>query len=276
MADFEGTTLLATDEVSVWDVVCPGGHAPQRDEECADVTQFVFPYRGVYIRHVGHKEYIAEPSQVVVFNANEPYRVSHPVEGGDACLSIQPTGATLLELAPADLLRGRETAVLNRSNLRIGAQTQSFAAALRHRMSRGVVGLLEAEALTLALIGRAVGQTDVGDLKATARSRKLVDRAKLVIATDLGRRRTLAEVAAEVGVSPVYLTQIFQRVEGIPLYRYQLRLRLARALQLLGDYDDVTDLAFDLGFSSHSHFSATFKQVYGETPTDFRRSSHLR
>ena len=143
-------------------------------------------------------------------------------------------------------------------------------------MSRGVVGLLEAEALTLALIGRAVGQTDVGDLKATARSRKLVDRAKLVIATDLGRRRTLAEVAAEVGVSPVYLTQIFQRVEGIPLYRYQLRLRLARALQLLGDYDDVTDLAFDLGFSSHSHFSATFKQVYGETPTDFRRSSHLR
>jgi AraC-like DNA-binding protein len=67
-----------------------------------------------------------------------------------------------------------------------------------------------------------------------------VDRAKLVLTSDLARRWTLAEVAAEVGVSPVYLTQSFQQVEGVPLYRYQLRLRLARALELLADYDDLT------------------------------------
>jgi AraC family transcriptional regulator len=94
-----------------------------------------------------------------------------------------------------------------------------------------------------------------------------------VIVADLGRRVTLAEIAAQVGVSPVYLTQIFQRVEGIPLYRYQLRLRLARALQLLNDYDDVTELALELGFSSHSHFTAAFKQAYGQTPSTFRRSA---
>jgi AraC-like DNA-binding protein len=59
------------------------------------------------------------------------------------------------------------------------------------------------------------------------------------------------------------------------MYRYQLRLRLARALDLLGDYDDVTDLALALGFSSHSHFSAAFKQVYGQTPSAFRKLSRL-
>ena len=49
----------------------------------------------------------------------------------------------------------------------------------------------------------------------------------------------------------------------MPLYRYQLRLRLARALDLLGRYDDLTRLSLDLGFSSHSHFSSAFRQVYG-------------
>jgi hypothetical protein len=37
----------------------------------------------------------------------------------------------------------------------------------------------------------------------------LVDRAKLVLSSDLTRRWTLAEIAAEVGVSPVCLTQVF-------------------------------------------------------------------
>jgi AraC-like DNA-binding protein len=47
---------------------------------------------------------------------------------------------------------------------------------------------------------------------------------------------------------PVYLTQVFQQVEGMPLYRYQLRLRLARALDLVAEYDDLTALGLHLGF----------------------------
>ncbi|NNC24719.1 helix-turn-helix transcriptional regulator, partial [Salinisphaera sp. USBA-960] len=84
---------------------------------------------------------------------------------------------------------------------------------------------------------------------ASAGQQRLVERAKLVLVSDLSRRWTLAEIAAEVGVSPVYLTQVFQRVEGLPLYRYQLRLRLARALDLLGEYEDLSALSLDLGFS---------------------------
>jgi AraC-like DNA-binding protein len=104
----------------------------------------------------------------------------------------------------------------------------------------------------------------------------LVDRVKLVLASDLARRWTLAEIAAEVRGSPVYLTQVFQQVEGLPLYRYQLRLRLARALDLLALYDDLTDLSQELGFSSHSHFSAAFREAYGRSPSEFRQSALSR
>ena len=64
--------------------------------------------------------------------------------------------------------------------------------------------------------------------------------------------------------------------EAMPLYRYQLHLRLARALDLLGQYDDLTALGLDLGFSSHSHFSSAFRQAYGRTPAEFQRSARLR
>ncbi|MGY3333143.1 AraC-like DNA-binding protein [Mesorhizobium sp. USDA 4775] len=123
---------------------------------------------------------------------------------------------------------------------------------------------------------RSLGERTSHVAGASPGRQKLVDRAKLVLASDLSRRWTLAEIAAEVGVSPVYLTQIFQQVEAIPLYRYHLRLRLARALDLLGRYDNLTALGMDLGFSSHSHFSASFRQAYGRTPAEFQRSIRSR
>src|SRR4029078_2032697 len=104
--------------------------------------------------------------------------------------------------------------------------------------------------------------------------RRLVDRTKLVLASDLSRRWTLAEIAAEIRGSPVYLTQVFQKAEGIPLYRYHLRRRFARALDLIERYDDLSALAAELGFSSHSHFTAAFGRAYGRSPSAFKQSAH--
>ena len=276
LADFNAHPLLATDTVTVWDVVCRGICKHKSAEECVAGTHLVFPYRGVYIHHVGRIESVAEANQVVFINADEPYQVSHPVEGGDSSVSIDASATTLMELAPVDYLHARDRAAFNRSRLRIDARTQVLVALLRHSLNRGAMETLEAETLTLALLQRALGKRTSHAAAGRVGHQKLVDRAKLVLASDLGRRWTLAEIATDVGVSPVYLTQMFQRVEGLPLYRYQLQLRLARALHLLGDYLDLTALALDLGFSSHSHFSAAFKQVYGQAPSKFQHSAGVR
>jgi AraC-like DNA-binding protein len=146
-------------------------------------------------------------------------------------------------------------------------------ALLRHSLRQNIAEPLEAESLALTLVRRALGPRTTHAAGASAGRQRLVDRAKLVLSSDLARRWTLAEIAAEVRCSPVYLTQVFQQVEGLPLYRYQLRLRLARALDLLGQYDDLTTLSLDLGFSSHSHFSAAFREAYGRSPSEFRQSA---
>ena len=276
MVDFDARPLATSDIVTVWDVACRGALKHESDEEWAIATHVVFPYRGVYVHHVGRTESVAEANQVIFINENEPYRVSHPVDGGDSALSIGVSEATLLELTPKEYLRRNEQAAFNRSRLRIGADTQTLTALLRHRLDRGAMEGFEAENLTLTLLRSALGAGTSHAAAGGPGPRKLADRAKLVLASDLSRRWTLAEIASEVGGSPVYLTQVFQQLEGMPLYRYQLQLRLARALALLGGRVDLTSLAFELGFSSHSHFSAVFKQAYGQTPSAFQRSARIR
>jgi len=276
MAEFDTHPLLITDTVSVWDVVCQGGCRHKGAEECAAATYLVFPYRGVYMHHVGREAAVAEANQVVFINADEPYQVSHPVGGGDSSLSIGVSEPMLRELSPADYLRKTGPTVFSRPRLRIDARTQALTALLRHSLDRGAIETLEAEILALTLVRRALGERTSRAAAGAFGRLKLVDRAKLVLSSDLGRRWTLAEIAAGVGVSPVYLTQVFQQVEGLPLYRYQLQLRLARALDRLGECEDLTGLALDLGFSSHSHFSAAFKKAYGRTPMAFQRDARVR
>lgn len=271
--DLSVALLLDTPTLSIRNVVCSGRCRHQGPEECAGSTALVFPYRGVFMRHLGREVAVAEASQLVLFNAGEGYRISHPVEGGDACLSLGVSEESLLELAPRALVREGGGPVFRRQGLSIDPGSQALAALLRHRLANAVVEPLEAESLALTLVRQTLGERPSRAKGASHGRRKLADRAKLVVAGDPARRWTLAQVAADVGVSPVYLTQVFQQVEGVPLYRYQLRLRLARALDLITQYNDLTALALDLGFTSQSHFGAAFKQAYGCTLAQFQRSA---
>jgi len=263
--------LLKSPTVAIRDVCCEGRCRNRSAEEWTAATELVFPYRGVYVRHVGNDQAVAEANQVLFFNAGEGYRVSHPVSGGDACLSLAISEPLLRELAPVTLLDNNARLAFRPQRLRIDARAQALVAVLRHSLRQNIAGPLEAESLALTLAQRALGPRTTHAAGASLGRQRLVDRVKLVLASDPARRWTLAEIAAEVRGSPVYLTQVFQQVEGLPLYRYQLRLRLARALDLLARYDDLTALSLDLGFSSHSHFSAVFRQVYGRSPTEFKQ-----
>ena len=63
MADFDARPLLMTETASVWDVACPGACKHRSDEEYVATTHLVFPYRGVYVHHVGRAETVAEANR---------------------------------------------------------------------------------------------------------------------------------------------------------------------------------------------------------------------
>ena len=272
MSELSVELLLKTGTVQVWDACRDGNGTHAGKLPWRASAHLVFPYRGLYVRHQDEVPCVAEPGQVLLGNAETTYRSSHPVPGGDASLVLCVEASMLREIAPKALLFAGEPAAFRQPRLRIDARAQALVAMLRHSLRENIAEPLEAESLALTLVQRSLGPRTSHLAGASTGRQRLADRTKLVLAADLSRRWTLAEIAAQVGVSAVYLTQIFQQVEGLPLYRYQLRLRLARALDLLAEYDDLSKLSLDLGFSSHSHFSASFQQVYGRTPSEFREA----
>lgn len=271
--EFTVNRLLESATVAVRQVDCLGTCRHRSAQECASHTQFVFPYRGVYLRHVGGDQAVADANHVLFFNAGQGYQVSHPVVGGDASLVLSVDESAMRELAPRQLVCESATFAFNQQHLRIDARAQALVMLLKHSLQNGSIEPLEAEGLSLTLVSRAIGPRTSRAAGATYARRRLVDRVKVLLAGDLSRRWTLEDIASEIKGSPVYLTQVFQQVEGLPLYRYHLRLRLARSLDLIAERDDLSGLAQDLGFSSHSHFSAAFKQHYGVTPGFFRSST---
>jgi AraC-like DNA-binding protein len=100
---------------------------------------------------------------------------------------------------------------------------------------------------------------------------KIVTNAKRHISQLPGVRIRLADVGQALGVSPVHLTEVFRQVEGTPFCRYALKQRLERAVRLLPGYGgDLSALALELDFASHSHFTTAFRRAFDCTPAAFR------
>jgi AraC family transcriptional regulator len=115
------------------------------------------------------------------------------------------------------------------------------------------------------------GENESGPRGGTAAQQELVANAKRYISNHPTQRIRLADVGRALGVSPVYVTDVFRQVEGVPFYQYSLRKRLEHVIRLLPGYQaNLSTLALDLDFASHSHFTTAFRRAFGCTPAVFR------
>jgi AraC-like DNA-binding protein len=78
--------------------------------------------------------------------------------------------------------------------------------------------------------------------------------------------RGLEGWAAELGVSAKTLARTFARVAHLTFRQYRSQVRLSAAVARLGAGTPVTQIAFDLGYTSASHFIAHFRSATGVTP----------
>ena len=80
--------------------------------------------------------------------------------------------------------------------------------------------------------------------------------------------RTIAGVAH---VSEAHFIRSFRAVFGETPHRYLQRRRVERSMFLLRETDrSITDICFDVGFTSLGTFSRTFRDIVGETPSAYR------
>jgi AraC-like DNA-binding protein len=84
-----------------------------------------------------------------------------------------------------------------------------------------------------------------------------------------------ADVAQAAGVSETRLKLVFRRALGMPWVKYLQIYRTHRAaLMLCEGRMNVTEVAFNVGFESLSHFNSTFRSIMGQTPSEYAHQRH--
>jgi AraC family transcriptional regulator len=101
-----------------------------------------------------------------------------------------------------------------------------------------------------------------------SRQRRILDYIDAHLSEDI----SLDDLAREAGLSSYHFGKTFKASLGVPPCRYVTERRIHRAKELLlGGHGSITEIAHDLGFSSHSHFTDVFRKTTGATPSQFRR-----
>ena len=102
----------------------------------------------------------------------------------------------------------------------------------------------------------------------------VITKAKKYIEEHQTEDISLAQVAKAVNTSSFYFCKMFRKVTGINFTDYLARLRIERAKNLLLNPNlRISEIAFEVGFQSLTHFNRVFKRILGQSPTEYR--THL-
>jgi AraC-like DNA-binding protein len=161
----------------------------------------------------------------------------------------------------------------------VGAATYLAQRHIYLRAIAGGAGALWIDESVVDLLDRVLSSAYGSPASAPVPSRRVRDAvhdARCILGRDLARPLTLAAVADAAGTSPFHLARCFRLMTGRTLHAYRTELRLRGSLQALEDGErDLTRVALDFGFSSHSHFTFAFRRAFGDPPSRVRTVWHL-
>ena len=99
----------------------------------------------------------------------------------------------------------------------------------------------------------------------------VITRAKEFIKEHQGDELSLGQVAKAVNTSTFYFCKMFKKVTGLNFTDYVSRVRIEKAKNLLLNPNlRVSEIAYEVGFQSLTHFNRMFKRILGLSPTEYR------
>ena len=268
--------------LSVVDFRCRAHVEPEGPEEPNGTHSIVLVRRGLFRRTRRGETLLADPNHILLFNAAEPSCFSHPRPGGDECTILAVETHRALELVGRHSPRDAEDAETpfrrghGFSSPRVARIHYELLALLRRSDTRLVLddalSALAREAVRAVYGARAV-KSPPPSARTRSRWRDLVEAVCLAIHDRPHSPPGLGELARALDCSPFHLSRLFRQTTGVSLRRYvqQLRARIA-ADRLAAGEPDLTELALDLGYTDHSHFTNAFRHEWGLPPSLFRKN----
>lgn len=262
MVWFRGRSLSLVD----WH--CPGHALGVGPEESVPAWEVSLGRLGSHAVRTAEGETIVECTQLLCVNAGEVFRPVRRALGLE-----RRTRIVLGEEAMRDL--GADASA---REPRFGARTVPLgarAALAHHELLRHVQAgsrdELAIHALALELAGHACRAAASRRRAAppTPGVRDAIHAVQELLARRYAEPLTLDALAAHVGLSPWHLSRSFRASVGLGLHQYRTRLRLLSALDRLRDTrrPELARIAFEVGFSSHSHLTREFRAFFGAPPS---------
>lgn len=231
-----------------------------------------FPRSTLWIRQDRGAAFVADPTVATIYNCGQVHSRAPISPDGDLVDwfamseplvrdAVRAFDVTAAEAAsPLAFTRAHVSPELYRE------QRAVFRAAGDPTVSEGSV-----EERVIGVFGNVMAVA-FGERQVTQHERRerldLVERARAVIGDSYEQNLGVAEIAARCGTSVFHLCRTFRGHTGQTLHGFRRDIRLRIALGRLPDHRrDLSRLAVDLGFVSHSHFTAAFRRHFGVSPT---------
>lgn len=269
--------IYSTDLISVGLFRCHPDHPRFEDSGPIDGHLIVFPRTSVAIQHEGGEPIVTSPNVVMFYNLGQVYRRYKLSDRGDHCEWFAFDSQVIVDaLRPFD----RKIDAHAEQPFRLTHGLSDTACYLlqrkvvEHLLSEPQPDKLFVEETMLWVLERTVErayQKLRTNPKENTEQRERVRDVQARVATHFDQDLSLERLASEFDYSPYYLCRIFRQYTGMTIHQYLTQVRLRTALEWLATGDcKLTDLAFRLGFSSHSHFTQAFRKAFGAPPTLIR------
>jgi AraC-like DNA-binding protein/ligand-binding sensor protein len=201
------------------------------------------------------------------------YEAAIPVKLGEEVLGFLKTGQIALNKPSKRQFNGVSKKLLAwgiQTDLRRLEEAYFHTTVLTKEQYEAVLRLLEVFAQHLSMTADRVRLE-----KETPADSPMVAKAKAYIDQRQGEPLTLAEVARVVNTSTFHFCKMFKKATHLTFTEYVALVRIQKAKNLLlNPHARISEVAFEVGFNSLTHFNRVFRKVVGMSPTAFRGSGN--
>jgi xylan 1,4-beta-xylosidase len=107
----------------------------------------------------------------------------------------------------------------------------------------------------------------------TSNNLRLFNRINLYLENNYAQQITLEDIGVLCHLSKYYFAHEFKRLTGISFMNYLTLFRLEKAIEMLMfSRENMTDIAMRCGFGNVRSFNRKFKEIYGKTPLEYKKS----
>lgn len=246
-----------------------------RDSGPATNCAVVFPRTACWIRYSGSTAFAANPSLATIYNPGQEYTREVISAEGDRCewFGVAPEVAVDIAASYDPNALDHHERPFRALAAPVDRSLYLEQRALFTRLEREVVNTMETEEAIIALASAVIARSR--NIRSSSKHdkahRDLAERAKALLCRNPCEQHRLSDVAIELEVSPFHLCRVFREQTGSTLREFKTDLRVRKALEHLSDPSiDLSRIAFECGFSSHSHFTAAMRSKFGQTPSSLR------